>query len=310
MANYFNGKILEPKKDGNALESMYYTGLREVEELFNRFRKPKEKEAYLIFSRDFKKVYNDKKTSYKPCPPMAISLRANIYDNQMGSVQVRFSDAPPEVGDNNKLVWPSTKNKSIIGETLAVSEKEKDYAWFLLKAARVIDKGMLKLVDEKAEYEGKFSSIQKQMAASRAIFDTDATMDSILAIAALVLPKGMEVNGDTKETVATRFWDMIVKGEETHQSYNYEAVINASRKLQIAEAKAVKESDETPLHEVHFENGDTLVVPLVKCPYPTKTETLESKAEEFHFSTEGLTRDEIYSVAKFKMQQMQNEESA
>lgn len=298
MAIYFNERLLEPKPNGTALERRYARERDEVKELFDKFRKPGVKDSSILFGRSWKKVWNNKKTSYKPAPPIAIPMNVHIYDDELGSVEIRYSKRPP-IRSGNKIVWPSD-SESLVFEQKSVSEQRLDFAWFLLKASNYVEQGIIKLIDKEAEYAGTFSSIKRQLEASKMIFDDNATLDRIKAIADIVLPKKMAVKGDTKEEVATRFWEIIVKGSETNKAYNYEAVIEAGKKLSEAKAEEHKEKVDKNLISVETADGNTYNVPEIKCPTRTKKETLELRAEDVGVPVEGLDRDELYSLIRFK----------
>lgn len=286
------------------MQQKYARDLKEIDELFDRFRKGKNQPSYLIFSRDFQKVYNNKRTSYKPAPPMAIPLRATLTDERFGSIQIRYSEYPPEEAENGKKLWPSNKDKSIIGESLTILEKDKDYAWFIMYVSQFVKRGVLKLVDKDREFKGKFSDIQKQLAAQKCLFDESVTKERVEALVEIVLPEKMKIMGDTAEELATQLWDIITKGEQQNKSYNYDALIKANNQLSRVVAKTVaneKQSTENPaVILVEMRDGQSLTVPSVKCPHPTKQETLDARADENGLDITGLTRDEAYSVIKFK----------
>lgn len=304
MAIYFDNKILEPKADGTSLQKMYYEGRKEVKEIFDKFRKNGE-ETYLIFTRDYKKVWNTAKTSYKPAPPMAVPMKTSFEDPTLGSIELRYSKSPPEKSDN-RFIWPTVK-KSIIHENLVIKETDLDFAWFILKASNYVKNGLLRIVDKQQEYEGTVSKIRKEMNASRVIFDDDVSLEHLEALASLVLPDEMMVQGESKDEFSAKLWDTIVMGEKSKKPYNFDALINADKEIKMAEKNAyVKKKDGIPV-SIDTDNGETINAPLQKCPPATKDETLKIKAEKLGFSSKNLSRDEIYSVIKFKEEVIQND---
>lgn len=302
MAIYFNDKLLEPKVNGTALEKRYYHEREEVKGIFDKFRKPGQKDAAILFGREWKKTWNSKKTSYKPIPPIMLPSNVHIYDNEMGSVEIRYSRRPP-IRSGSRVVWTSDKDL-MFNEIKSVSEQRLDFAWFLLKASDYVEKGIIKLIDKQAEYAGTFDSIKKQLEASKTIFDDDVTIEKVKAIAEIVLPKNITVTGDTKEEVATRFWEMVVKGTEQKKAYNYDAVIAAGERLSNAKLEEFKELVDKNLITVETKDGKTYNIPGIKCPARMKQENLELRAEDLDILFEGLDRDELYSLVRFKEAEM------
>ena len=297
MAIYFNEKILEPKADGSSLQRRYYREKKEVEALFEKFRK-NGAPSVLMFRRDFVKKYNTKKTSYKPAPPVAVPANVHVYDDELGAVEIRYSKTPP-IKSGKKLVWTADKD-FMLSEVFTINEKNIDLAWFFLKASNYVTKGIVKLVDKDLEFKGSFSEVKRQMEASRILFDDDVTMERIETLAELVLPKEMKIEADTKEEYATKLWDIIVAGEKSRKEYNYDALMEANKKISKAQAADYVDKTKKQLILIVLADGREVTVPEVKCPPKTKEETLEERAAAHGFPTEGLTRDEIYSLIKYK----------
>ena len=297
MAIYFNDRILEPKENGTKLERRYFKELQEVKEVFDRFRKAGQKESVLVFTRPFKKVWNSTKTSYKPIAPIGIPMNVHVYDEELGSVEIRYSRRPP-IRSGNRLIWQSD-GESIIHEHLSISEQRLDFAWFLLKASPYIQTGVIKLLDKDAEYSGEFDDVKKQLEASRYIFDEDITEDVILAIAKIILPKSMKIEGETKKEVGTKLWNIVTKAYENRQPYGYDELIAAGKKILIADAQAFAADSKKDFVSIDLVDGRQMNVPFITCPVRTKEETLDARAEEQGIPREGLTRDELYSVIRY-----------
>jgi hypothetical protein len=298
MAIYFDSKVLEPKADGTALQQKYYRERNEIKDLFKRFRKNGDKEGHLILTRDYHKVWNTKKTSYKPAPPIAIPMNISMGDPELGAIQIRYSDSPP-IKTDKKLVWGAVK-KGIINENLFIPEKDIDFAWYIIKATSFIEDGIFRIVDKKAEYEGKFSEMKKQMDASRIIFDEDVTLERLETLADLVLPSTMKVTADEQEEYAAKFWDIIKAGEQAGKTYNYDALIEADKKVSKAQAADYIDKSGGEVISVSLDDGRTLSVPFVKCHFRIKDETLKEKADELNIPVKGITKDELYSVIKYE----------
>jgi hypothetical protein len=181
-----------------------------------------------------------------------------------------------------------------------INEKNIDLAWFFLKASNYVTKGIVKLVDKDLEFKGSFSEVKRQMEASRILFDDDVTMERIETLAELVLPKEIKIEADTKEEYVTKLWDIIVAGEKSRKEYNYDALMEANKKISKAQAADYVDKTKKQLILIVLADGREVTVPEVKCPPKTKEETLEERAAAHGFPTEGLTRDEIYSLIKYK----------
>jgi len=301
MAIYFNDLILEPKEDGNSLQKRYFKERQEVKDLFEKFRKKGSKESYLVFTRDFPKKYNTKKTSYKPAPPIGLPMSANLYDEQYGSVQVRYSPSPPaRLG--KKVVWPRV-DESVIFETLAISENKLDLAWFLLKASGYVKNGILKVVDEKLEHVGDFNKVKKEIDAAQCLFGDNVTLDNLETIATLLFPKGEVISDGDKESLATKLWTYVSAGEKNKKPYNFDALIATAKKVtkaksEIANQKSMESGENVVT--VELTNGDVITVPLLKCPPATTKEKLAAKVEELQIPIDvNQKNDLVYSIVKY-----------
>lgn len=295
MAIYFNDLILEPKVNGTSLQRRYYQEREELRQLFQKFKRKGEKEATLTFTRDFNKVYNSRKTSYKPAPPIAIPYNVNIYDPEMGSVEIRYSRRPP-IKNGQHLMWPRDQ-ESLIGETLSVSEQRLDYAWFLMKASPFVNNGIIKLVDRQVEYEGTFAQIRKQKDVTNILFDDNITLETLQGIASILWPSG-EVDGDSKEELATKMWNRVQEGEKNKKAHNFDALIAAYGKF--AEAVSKDTSDASKLTLVTLPDGSEVEVEIVSCPKKISDEQLSEGALKYGIPTEGLSRNIIFSLIKQK----------
>lgn len=296
MAIYFNNLILEPKANGTALEKRYYEELQEVKGLFEKFKKSANANGGLTFSREFKKVYNRNKTSWKPAPPIAIPMNVNIYDPQMGSVEIRYSKSPP-IKTGNNLMW-NRGQESLIFETLTVRKDQLDLAWFLLYASDFVKKGTIKLVDKEAEYEGTVGEMKLQLEAQKVIFDEGVTYEKLEAISVLMFPNG-DVQSDTgsKAELATKLWKAVIVNEKNKLPRGYKDLIAAAEKV---EKQFAKEESSTEDITVTLANGEELTVPLQRCPLKISTEKLHARAKELDFPIDGLSRDIIFSIIKYK----------
>ena len=295
MAIYFDGKILEPKQSGSKLEQRYYKEREEVKQLLAKFKNTDGRSA-LLFSRDFRKIWDTKKRTYKPAPPIAIPMNINLQDEDLGTVEIRYASRTP-TKTKNGIMW-NHEGVSIIREGMAITDKQLDLAWFILKASSVVEKGIVKIVDKQAEYEGSFKDMERQADVVSAIFDKNLTLETILEIAALI-PTESPVSGHSREEVATKLWTIVQAGEKGRKAYNFDSVLKAIAKVKKVNGKAATEGQETV--EVGLANGEVLNVKRIACPINVTMEKLLVRSTELNFPTEGLDKDLIYSVIKHKL---------
>lgn len=298
MAIYFNDKILEPKANGTSLERKYYQELGEVKKLFARFKRDAEKGS-LTFSRDFRKVYNNSKTSYKPAPPIAIPMNASMYDPEIGSIEIRYSRRPP-IKSGQNTIWQRDQD-SMVFETMTIDEQRADLVWFLLYASDFIKKGIVKLVDKEVEYEGTVEKMKKQMDASFAIFSEDVTYDKLKTIADLVYPKGeLAARTTTQTELSAKLWSLVLVNEEQNNPGGFDALIKAAKQVEEMESQKPVSEDSEKI-TIELVTGESFEVPYMKCPTRRSNKELKEKAVELGIADEGLTRDMLYSLIKHKM---------
>lgn len=292
MAIYFNEKILEPKANGTSLEKRYYSELQEVKNLFNKFRKGKSKPV-LLFSREYRKVWNRAKTSHKPAPPIAIPMNVNIYDNELGSVEIRYSRRPP-VRSGKNVVWQHDQD-SLVFETLSLDETRMDLAWFLLYASNFVKNGIVKLIDKEVEYEGTVDKMKEQMKAAAVIFDESVSYERLKAISDFMFPGKIELNTDKQSELAAKLWSIIQVNENNKKPGGYKDLVNAGDA--VGEILTVtKESSENIT--VELKDGRTFEVESLFCPPKISNEKLAEKAKEYSLEDSGLPRNQLYSLLK------------
>jgi hypothetical protein len=160
MAIYLNDKILKADPKGNKLEREYAAGLERVSELFEKFRIKDSKSSYIQIARNVKdneRVFSMTSHKEKRLPTIALPVEVPYYDDEMGATLVRYSTTPPQKTPAGNLTW-ATKYLEF-REMMTITDKQKDLAWFLLFASNLIKKGVYKLVDVQAKYEGTWNEI-------------------------------------------------------------------------------------------------------------------------------------------------------
>lgn len=149
--------VAKPKSE-NSIERDYAEGMEKIKMLFDKFRRKGSKDSFIqIVRADAERVtsINGKRT--KRVPPIALPVILPYYSEDIGAVTVRYSSSPPTKDSGGRLVY-GTKYIPF-EETLSISEKDKDLAWFLIIASKLTERGVYKMVDREATYEGSFEEL-------------------------------------------------------------------------------------------------------------------------------------------------------
>ena len=295
MAIYINGKQLEPKKDGSSMEKKYYEDMQELKGLFNKFRKGTEP-SVLIFKRDFAKKWNNKGTTFKPAPPIAIPLRTSYYDRDgAGAIDIRYSASPPE-NINGKLRW--AKSMETIYEMYTVNENQSDLAWFLFKASRFFDKGVLKLVDTGVEIEAKWDKMTVQADVVKALFSETIDEDQLAKIYHYFIDgKYVYSESQTIKENAMRLWDIALSDSINGKN-------QLMKPLKDAIDKALKISAPVVEGWVNVEGIDYPVLPM---PEGWQKKHILSEAESYGINDlpiRPLKNEVLYSILQAKIKQL------
>ena len=277
MAIYFNDRILEPLENGNSLEKRYFKELKEVKRVFDTFRKKGEVKSMLIFEREFNKVWNSRKTTYKPCPPIALPMVSNIYVDDLGSVQVRYSKDPP-IYNNNRLVW--RKGSEMFDELRAISEDEMDFAWFILKATNYVEKGILKLVNKKNEFNRDFEKLKIQARPYALLFADERTEEELLNVVADMFPENVIFyEGSGIGELSLKIWEAVKIADANGSPWGY---VELEQTLQKEIDKNITRKEKS-IKIVKQESGledEDIPVEMVKAPVGRKKDDLLKEAEE------------------------------
>jgi hypothetical protein len=286
MAIYYNNRVLEPKENGNNLEKRYFKERKELKVLFDMFRKDAKGGSTLTLERDFPKVWNKNKTSFKPAPPVALPMVTNIYDEELGSIQIRYSKEPPIINSKNQHVY---RNGALMFfDVRAITEKEMDFAWFMLKATNYLEKKMVKLVNKKVEFSGKFDELQKQAKANAILFDDNRAEPELVEFAKAVYPDGSTFKYESTRELAVKIWERT-KVTEAYGliTSTYEKILNNKREQQGRVVFDVKQENGV---EVETE------ITLVKAPVGKRKAELVAEAEKLGITYTDQTNDLLWSL--------------
>jgi hypothetical protein len=158
MAIYINDKVLKANPTGTKIEQEYYEGLKKVSALFERFRNKNSKTSYIQVTRkEEQKILSINTKKVKRLPTIALPVEIPYYDDEIGATTIRYATSNPIKNQHGNFTW-ATKYIDF-QETLTITDKQKDLAWFLLFASNLIKKGIYQLVDSKAKYEGTYNEI-------------------------------------------------------------------------------------------------------------------------------------------------------
>lgn len=158
MAIYINDKVLKANPQGTKIEREYDEGIKKVTALFERFRNKNSKTAYIQITRkEEQKILSINTKKVKRLPTIALPVEIPYYDDEIGATTIRYATSNPIKNQHGNFTW-ATKYIEF-QETLTITDKQKDLAWFLIFASNLIKKGIYQLVDSQAKYEGSYNEI-------------------------------------------------------------------------------------------------------------------------------------------------------
>lgn len=292
MAIYINGKMLDPKKDGSSMEKKYYNDLEELKVLFAKFKKG-DAPAVLVFKREWAKKWNNSGTSYKPAPPINIPLRAGYYDKDGGgAIDIRYSESYPD-NINGKLRW--NKPTETIYEMYSVTENQMDLAWFLLRASKFFEKGVLKLVDVGVEIEAKWDTMTLQADVSIAL--KNITEDELAKVYVYFLNgKYSYIETESVKVNAMRLWDTAIIDAKNDMPETMTALKEAIDKV-VVPAKIINpnvveiDGIEYPLRELPLE-------------WNKKKILLEAENYKIELPQRPMRNEVLYTILQVKIEQL------
>jgi hypothetical protein len=261
MAIYLNDRVLKADPKGSKIEREYAQGLVEVGKLFDKFRIKGEKESYLQIARklaDKDRIFSTTSHKQKRLPTIALPVEIPYYDDEMGATSLRYSVTPPMANSHGGVSY-ATKYIEF-REFMAITEKQKDLAWFLLFASNLVKRGVYQLVDVQATYEGTYNDIMIKKDVMDAL-----TADEGLAryVAQKFIDESM-VRLEGKELIVK-----VVNGIEANNQWKE---VHAELKTKKSEEISGKEK----VSAIDYEGED---VQLQECPESIKMFTLKAEAK-------------------------------
>ena len=301
MGIYVGEKLLEPKKNGTSIERMYYDQREELKDFFEKFKIEGEKTPVIILQRDYPKRYNRKKTSWKPAPPASFPMVTNIYDESMGSIQVRYSEAPPARGENNRLNWPRNKAASLFFDTLAISPKQLDLAWFMLRATPYLERGLFRIVDTRSEFSSKFAVAVTQKDVANLLFDEATTLEQLSKVAYEFFKDGeIDYNSITgKEELAIKLWSKAAIEHPVTKKTEMGTLLDLCKKHKLDKQKK-KETQSLGKVSVTDDEGNPTEVDILSCPDGFDRGVYIEKAKKLNVATPSKLKNEVlYTVVEY-----------
>ena len=281
MGIYIGEKLLRPKKTGNTLEKRYYEEREELKDFFEKFKIEGGPVPFIVLSREYAKRWNRKKTTWKPAPPMSLPMTTSIYDEEVGSISVRYSSNAPQKVDN-RIIWQRNKETDLFFDTMSISIKQLDLAWFLLRATNYLEKNMFKIVDTRAEFSSKFNEAVVQKDVSSMIF-ADYVTEEMLAKVAHDFMEMSEIDYNAisgKEELAIKLWSKAVIEDKKTKKNSFVKLLKICRKYKL-DVKPVKELKKPQVILVKDKDDKEIEIPLLDTPVGINRASLFEEASKF-----------------------------
>ena len=255
MAIYFNDKVLSPKKDGNEMEKIYFKGLEEVN------KKYKENGGTIVLVRDIKRISDTKGISFKPIVPFALPTSVPIYLEEMGAVSIRYSPSPPQ-REGKELIYPTYRN--FMYERLILTEKNKDLAWFLLKASNFIEDGdssskkVMRIHNPEKNLEDKASEVKRIAKVDALLMNEDSLLYNKASLQEIADQFGIDIKNFKKEAAGYTIREAIIEADNKRNPD-----MNIKAFLEIAD-EMVRQKEKQKLIGIQYKKED------LDAMYPTQ----------------------------------------
>lgn len=283
MAIYVDTQILKANPNGTLLEREYAKGLQKVNTLFERFRIDGHDSSYIQLVRaSTERVRSMTSHRTKRLPTIALPVVIPYNNDEIGSTVIRYSTRPPILSSTGNLSFPTKWIE--FREYLTISDSQKDLAWFLIFASNLTAKGVFKLVDIRAEYEGSYNEIIIKKNVMDALTDGSGKSHETLVrhIAGIFMGSGA-VHGEPIELAvkivnqceADKSWDAVWK--------------------KITEFTSTQVLSKESVSEVEYDGEP---VTMMKCPLNLKHQDLKEEASGLgiKITVPPQTKDMLYSL--------------
>ena len=241
MGIYFNDKLLHPKEDGNEIEERYFNEMKEINAMY-------EKNGTIILTRDVKRVSDSKNQSYRAAVPFALPSSVPVYLETLGAVSVRYSDAPPQRQGKN-LVYPTYRN--FMYERLILTKKNKDLAWFILKATNFIEGGdpgskkVMRIYDPQKNILDKASEVKRIAKVDALLMNEDSHVFNIEALRDIADKFGVDIKEFGVEAAGFVIREAVIDADnKNNPEFNIKKLLDYADKIVTAQKKKKKEEEE------------------------------------------------------------------
>lgn len=209
MGIYFNDKLLYPKADGNEIEKKYFSEMEEISAMF------KDKKT-IILERDVVREWDTKKQSTKAIVPFALPTEVPVYLDTLGAVSIRYSKAPPQLVDR-KLVYPTFRN--FMYERMIITEKNKDLAWFILKATTFVEGGdpgnkkVIRISNPQKDILEKASEVKKIARVDALLMNDDSHVFNIVSLRQIADKFGVDIKDYETEAAGFTIREAVIEAD-------------------------------------------------------------------------------------------------
>lgn len=243
MAIYFNDKILTPDKNGNELEKRYAEELEEVDKILEQHN------GRLFLNRQVTRIWDTEKKSFRPTPPVDLPTVMPIYLDSLGAVSIRYSKTPPERKGESVTF---SGNRLFVYENMLLTKKEKDLAWFILKATNFVksetnksSSAFLRIEDPKKEVEQKASEVKRIVKVDQLLMNEDSPVYNKESLQYIADKFGVDIKGHDLESAGFLIRETVINGEKgKNPDVNIDRLLSLVAKLSNNMVDARKYSKE------------------------------------------------------------------
>lgn len=276
MAIYFNDKILSPKKDGNEMEKLYADQLEDVDAMF------KSHGGQILLSREVARIWDTEHNSFKPTPPISLPTMVPVYLDSLGAVSVRYSKTPPE-RNGERVTFPNTR--LFVYENMLLTPKEKDLAWFILKATKFVQNGtqsssaFMKIEDPKKEMAQKASEVKRIVKVDSLLMNEDSPAYNKESMQFIADKLGVDIKGHDLDSAGYLIREAVISGEKgNNPDVNIDKLLALVAKISNAKVDARKyskeELDSMPKDEINALSKQRGLPYPPKCTREVQTQSL------------------------------------
>jgi len=212
MGIYFNDKLLHPKENGNEMEKRYFTEMKDINEMF------KEKKS-IVLVRDVERKMDSKGVSYRSVVPFALPNEVPVYLDSLGAVSIRYSKEAPQ-RHGKEIVYPTYRN--FMYERMILTEKNKDLAWFILKATTFIQGGnpssnkVIRISNPEKSVLDKASEVKRIAKVDALLMNEDSEIYNMESLRNISDKYGIDIKDFDVEAAAFTIREAVIDAENSN----------------------------------------------------------------------------------------------